>query len=254
MRSVIKSGLTIFFCVLCVTILIVYPAHATQARVAHTNKLSSCGTSCVVTVTSTGTGHLLLITCYPAAAATTCSAASGGGTWVHPGSCAATSTTAVGAVDFLYALSSTSGATSVTVTFSAANGNVNAVEEAEYSTTATPWTFGGCGTPLSNQTATTSPHTPSINPAGAGTSNLIAGAIFTAGSVSAGSTVSGTGWTTPIVDAPGGDAYDDGLGVASGSTTATFTQTSGAYCSSAIWFYDASGGSSTTNKNKGWVF
>lgn len=219
------------------------PSSATQARVQHKVVAGSCGTSCNLTVTSTGTGNLLVVHCYPNAAASTCTGVSGGGTWTHPASCAATSTTAAGATDFWYALSSTSGTTTVTVTFSAANSSGNAFEFEEISTTATPWTFGGCGTPLSNQTATTSPKSPSLSPTGSGSSNFVASGVFTAGAISAGSAVSGTGWTTPLVDAPGGDGFDDGLGLASGATQATFTSTSGAYCSSGIWFSDGSGSS-----------
>lgn len=214
---------------------------ATMTRVQHKTK-TACGTSCAVTVTSTGTGNLLVAGCFAPTTTTSkgCTAVSGGGTWVHPTGCVATSSTAIGLTDFWYSLSSTSGATTVTVTFGNANGTANEVWVEEISSTATPFTFGACAV-LSNQAATSSPSIPTISPSGV--ANAMFGVVFTQSTINAGSAASGTGWTNPLVDAPGGDGANDGLDFAGGSTTGHLTSiATGAYCSSGIWFSDASTG------------
>lgn len=83
------------------------------------NATCTSAPTCVFTVTSTGTGHLLVITATQfSGAANYISSVSGGGTWVVPtGANYQMANACCGAVSSAYVLSSTSGTTSITVTW-----------------------------------------------------------------------------------------------------------------------------------------
>jgi hypothetical protein len=115
----------------------------------------TCTTPCAITVTSTGTGHLLYVqadvssnSSYITAVSAGCSGGGGGG-WVIPSSSQSGSH---GSVSSAYCLSSTSGVTSITVTL-AASGFVNIWE---YSALNAPL-FDTCGIVNNSVAATTQP-------------------------------------------------------------------------------------------------
>lgn len=115
----------------------------TWSMVQHSSNTACSSTSatCSVTVTSTGSGHLLVITAVYGSSSTdiTISSTSGGGTSTHCTNCHATRDSSGDEEDISYILSSTSGATSISVTMSSSafSGNWIATVE-EYS-----WTGGG---------------------------------------------------------------------------------------------------------------
>lgn len=199
-------------------LLSVCPSWGTWALIQHPNTtLCTAGTTCNLTVTSTGTGHVLIGVLLQATTTAAISSVSGGGTWVHPASCSASDTNG-GSVDVAYVLSSTSGTTTITVTSTKSFVSQNGVwEVGEYSFTASPAVFDACGTPASRTTGTTI--------AGAaisltGTNDVIIQAIGcgqTCSTSATGGFVGATPWLSPN-DFPGGDGV--GGSINTSSTTA----------------------------------
>src|SRR5581483_8583218 len=97
------------------------PCWATWALIsATTPKSCAASTSCAVTVASTGSGHLMVARAAFASSSSVITSASGAGTWVHPTGCHGSDANGGGG-DWIYNLSSTSGATSVTLNYSPAD-------------------------------------------------------------------------------------------------------------------------------------
>lgn len=113
------------------------PASASFTRVqkATNGACTSTSTTCSVTVSSTGSGHAIIVMERSQAASITISSVSGGGTYTQCTTCAGSQTQAATSTDIFYTLASTSGTTSITVTRSA-SGSAWACEVAEYSVTA----------------------------------------------------------------------------------------------------------------------
>lgn len=210
---------------------------ASFTRIQHpTNAACGSGTTCTVTVASTGANNLIVVSGIMASTSTTISSVSDGAcTYVHPAGAHSSSTTAGQGTDHAYCLSSTAGRTSIVITWSASPGAAEA-SVIEYSFTNGPVSFDVVAV-LSNQTATTTPKTASVTTTG--TNDVVIGAVGTAATIASGSTVTGTGWTTPILDAPNGNGVDDAINIGPGATQATFTSTSGAACGSAVAFKEA---------------
>jgi hypothetical protein len=104
-----------------------------------TNTACASSTTCATTVASTGTGHLLVAVANAGSFSATISSVSGGCSvsWVAAGLHNNRS-------DAAYCLSSSSGATSITITWSVANA-ADSVFIAEYSTSSGPFLFDTSG-------------------------------------------------------------------------------------------------------------
>src|SRR5579871_1271764 len=108
-------------------LLIAAPASATitLTQVKANSACSGAGTTCAVSVTSTGAGHALFAgmiggdtTTNPLTGVT---AGACSGSWVHCPNCSAGA--AAGSVDGFYCLSATGGSTTITLTRTNTNGN-----------------------------------------------------------------------------------------------------------------------------------
>jgi hypothetical protein len=182
------------------------------------------GTTCAVTVTSTGTGNILISTSIKDSASntTTISSVSGGGTWTHPTGANGVDASA-GSSDSAYNLSSTSGATSITLTMSAASATIWTACVREYSLTGATAAF--------DTTANRDQSTAATSFAGAtltltGTNDLIVQYGTDTGACSA---ISGTGYGNfgqTGNTAPNGNCIGDALNVSVG-TANTWTTGSG---------------------------
>src|SRR5690348_16190050 len=156
------------------------PASATWTMVQHKSNTACSGTSCNVTVTAIGSGHALIaVALMDTAARTISSASGGGGTWVHPASCAST-VAGVGAADVIYNLSSSTASTTVTVNIS---GTASWVAEViEYSFTGSSAALDVCNFRNDNS-ATINIAGATLSPIG-GTNDVIVQAGFFTGSAS----------------------------------------------------------------------
>jgi hypothetical protein len=81
----------------------------------------SAGTSCVVTVSSTGAGHLGVIMGHTNTGTVTITSVTGGGTWLEPAGCHINGGGSIGAESCAYTLSTTASVTSYTVNLSASS-------------------------------------------------------------------------------------------------------------------------------------
>lgn len=122
-------------------------------RAVAANKLTCVAAVCTLTVPSTGTGNGLIVQAMNTNGVSSISTVTGGGTWVVPAGCHVTSGP-VGGQDAAYALSSSSGTTSVVITFSASPGDT-ALFYREVSWSGSSISFDVCGT-ASRASATTS--------------------------------------------------------------------------------------------------
>jgi hypothetical protein len=211
-----------------------HPLGATWALVhSASNASCSAGTTCTVTVTSTGAGNLLVGTVLVGNTGLTISSVSGGGTWTHCGTCQMFNATA-GGTDASYTLSSTSGATSIVFTLSASNsGGAWVAAVLEYSYTAGPISFDAAST--RNQS------TASASQAGValtltGSNDVI---VQTATEQSSASAISAP-YTQPALF-PSGDGVAGAINTASG-TAPTWTATSGQAGLMGIAFKESGGG------------
>src|SRR5579863_4128138 len=121
------------------TILSLVLCFAVQAKIGQVQQVTSgnscswsSGTSCAVTVATTGSGHILIamFALQNAGTAVTAVSDSTGEAWVHAPNCNVTSGS--NGVDCWYVLSSTAGATTITATLNS-SGNGRAVEFYEFS-------------------------------------------------------------------------------------------------------------------------
>lgn len=187
------------------------------------------------TISSTGSGNLLvaLITMNNTTSVT--ASMTGGGTWVQGTTCRATSTTAAGSTDIWYVASSTSGATSFEVTtVSTGNPSIGIVfYELTGHNSGAP--FDVCAV-LSNQTASTNPQGPTVTPAAAG--GAVLSLICTAGDASAvASPFTFSGGASPPLGAGFGHRYS----APASANTPSWTNTNSAWCGSTAAFKAAGG-------------
>lgn len=170
---------------------------ATWTLVQEVTSNCSGNSSASITVTSTGSGNLLVVV-FGMSVAQTLSSVTGGGTWVMCGANCRITQSGAGTTDAGYTLSSSSGATSITWTLS---GNPSScdVQFYEYSFTSGPASLDVVGTRAQTSSVT--------NPAGVtlsltGTSDVIVQACVPSGSVSA----IGSPYTQPGVQVGAGTA------------------------------------------------
>jgi hypothetical protein len=174
-------------------------------------------------------------------AAGTVSSVSGGGTWVHPAGCAGTDSTA-GSSDVAYSLSSTSGATTVTVTHTLTSMS-DVVNFAEYSFTGTSVSFDACN----NRDQSTA----AANIAGAtlgsltGTNDVIVQIGSFAGTASGCGSQGGTNGNPSAF--PTGDAFCGFINTTT-TTANTYASSSGRAALSVIAMKENTGGTATRGK------
>jgi hypothetical protein len=209
------------------------PSTTGTSSIVQTASTFCTSSPCAVTTATTGTGNLLYVGMSTSNSGITISSISGGGTWVHPGSCSASEPTGGGgSSDVAYMLSSTSGTTTVSVTLSGAPGAV-VITFAEVA-------YGGsmaldvCGTRVQPTAATS---VAGVALTLTGTNDIMFQVVNPAGSCSS---VSGS--YTAWFNAGAGSAYL--LNTTSG-TAPTWTCTSGTAALSAIAFKESSGGVGT---------
>lgn len=121
-------------------LLVTSPTWATLAVVQHVvNSACSTGTTCVLTVTSTGSGHILVVGAASQVNPTrTITLISAGGTFSHCANTPGSNSGGGNSTDAQYTLNSASGVTVITVTMSSAVTSPWAVELLEVSYTGTP--------------------------------------------------------------------------------------------------------------------
>lgn len=208
------------------------PAWATWTVVQHkiSTACSTVGTTCAVTVTSTGSGHVIVIGMGVLDNTDQIVSVSGGGTYTHPATCHAVDLLVKG-TDCAYTLSSTSGTTSITVTRTAASGNNWTVAATELSFTNGPVSVDTGSPGTRDQTTTVT------NPAGvtltlAGSNDAIYQII--------------TGTSPTAISSPyntnsdflSGEGFATAINTVSG-TAPTWTQSSSRACLSAIAFTES---------------
>lgn len=223
--------------ILAAFLLLARPASATFTLVQHPNK-TTCGTAttCALTVTSTGAGHLLIAVGLQFNANTTISSITNEATWVHCTSCSATQA-ASGTTDAWYTLSATGGVTSITFNFAASTSAI--IEMVELSFTAGPVALDQQGNRVQS-TSTASAAGVSLS-AFTGSNDAVVQFMTTSGS--GGTAVSG-GFTA---DFPAGDGVGWLLNTAS-NTAPNWTQGSGADALGALAFKESAGAATCNNR------
>lgn len=200
-----------------ILVLLGSPAWATWGLVQHKNKTTCSGSSCAVTVTSTGSGHAIFVVVLPdTSSVTTISSVSGGGTYTHCSNCAVAISAGL-AIDISFTCSSTSGATTVTANLSQSGGGGYVMEVIEYSYT------NGCSLDTSgSRTALVAlSNPPGVSLTLTGTNDVIVqGVNFTTSATAVSSPYSNP------ADFPGGDGVAGAINTASG-TAPTWTATLG---------------------------
>lgn len=203
-------------------------------------------TTCSVTVTSTGAGHLLVAGLLDSGTGNTISSVTSAACtsgWTHAPNSAA-SGTGDGSSDLFYCLNSASGQTSITVT--PANSMTGDAIIWESSSTLGNIALDSGTTPSQHVSDTTCTSCAGVVLTLSGNNNFVA-ALSACGGTCSG--LSGTGFTNDLSN-PSGDGV--GHGITSGSLTApaTWTQTSGTLVGSAAAFQESSGGASTPGTDK----
>jgi hypothetical protein len=139
-------------------------ANASFTFVQHqVNTACANSTTCAVTVTATGSGNALGLIAFPINNVTI-SSISGGGTWASPSGCNTYSSSDGTGQACAYSLSSSSGATSITVTFSGASGG-GQIEFLEFSFTAASVVLDPGATPANARNSGATQETPVPGPA-----------------------------------------------------------------------------------------
>jgi hypothetical protein len=203
---------------------------------------SACsGTTCAVTVTSTGSGHLLvagMITGNTAAdAISLVTAAACAGSWVHCSNCSI-GQSGDGTSDFSYCTNSASGQTSITITITntCSAGCLGFIWEASSSLGTIAIDSGATPSGTKNDTTCTSCAGVSLTLSG---NNDFIAALAPCGGTCSG--LAGTGWTNDLTN-PSGDGAAHGITSGTQTAPATWTQTSATLICSAIAFQESSGG------------
>ena len=190
------------------------PAFATWSLVQHPTKATCSGSSCAITVSSTGSNHVAIITVQlNTSSSVVISSVSGGGTWTHPAGCQQAD--AGGAdVDAAYTLATSSGATSITVNLSATGGSNWSMGFEEASLTGTP-SFDKCGV-RDQSSSTTNPVGVSLSITG--TNDFIVQSVRWGGTITCpmNSNPSGATYNSPC-DAPGGNGIAGAINATTGN-------------------------------------
>jgi hypothetical protein len=191
------------------------PSLAAWTRVRfQTNYCGDSVASCTFTVPATTAGRLLVVAMMYDGDTVNVSSASGAGTWTHPSSCKGSFSGGSG-VDWIYNLSSTSGATSITVNLSATASFVD-YWYYEYTGTA-PFTFDVCG--VNNGSSSTSAPAGSITTSGA--NGLAIAGVKGDQNFAASTAVTATGsnpWTSPTTLVSAFEAMAEALNFAATTT------------------------------------
>lgn len=209
----------------------------TLTQVASNNACTNI-TTCAVTVTSTGAGHLLVFGLIATVASTTISSVTSGAcsvAWAHP---AGTNGTGTGSVDLFYCTNSVTAQTSITVTANQAMGNNSIAVVWEANSTLGSIAIDSGATPAGLSPTATCTACAGKALTLSGNNNFIAGVANCGGTCSA---VTGTGFTNDLTN-PLGDGVMHGITSGSVTAPATWTQTSGVMLANAAAFTEASGG------------
>jgi hypothetical protein len=233
---------TIYRLILCLALLC-SPAWATWTLTQVKDKTACSGTTCAVTVTSTGAGHLLIAGFSDSTShVQTISSVTAGacaGSWVHCPNCAINAT-GDGSIDFSYCTNSASGITSITITTSLTMGTgIGVIWEASSSLGTIAIDSGAA--PSGTKTDTTCTSCAGVSLTLSGNNDFIAALSANGG---AGTGLTGTGWTNDLAN-PSGDGVAHGITSGSQTAPATWTQSSGTLLGNAIAFQETSGGGAT---------
>lgn len=222
------------------------PAWATWTLSQVKDCTFNTGSSCAVTVTSTGAGHLLVAGIIDGNTANTISSvtsAACSGTWTHAPNSAA-SGAGDGSSDLFYCTNAAAAQTSITVTTTnAASGGTTIIAVIwEASSSLGNIAIDSGATPSQHTTDATCTSCAGVSLTLSGNNDFIAGLAPCGGSCTG---VTGTGWTNDLTN-PGGDGVAHGITSGSQASPATWTQTPSAtlVCSAAA-FQETSGGGST---------
>ena len=206
-------------------------------------------TTCAVSVTSTGAGHLLvagfITNGNSAINISSVSAAACTGSWVHCPNCSI-GVSGDGTVDMSYCTNSASGQTSITITLaSSSTAEVGVIWEAASTLGTIALDSGTTPSGTKNDSvACTSCAGVSLTLSG---NNDVIVALGAAGGAATG--VTGTGWTNDLSN-PSGDGVAHGITSGSQTAPATWTQSSGTFVSNAIAFQESGGAAPATGFNK----
>lgn len=216
------------------------PAHATWTLVqVKDNTACTSGTTCAVTVTSTGANNLLVaaVQNFGTISISSVTAAACSTTWTHVTN-GQVFVSGVGSVDMYYCLKSNSGQTSITITTGGfATNGVGIIWEASSSLGTIAVDSGA--TPSGNVTDATCTSCAGVSLTLSGNNDFTAAVAGCGGTCSA---ASGTGWTNDLSN-PNGNGIAHGLNTTGNITApATWTQTSGQLVSAAIALQESSGG------------
>jgi hypothetical protein len=134
--------------ILAAAMLLASPAWATWTFVNHgVNTACASGTTCAITVPSTGSGNLMVLSLFmDTSVNTTISSVSGAGTWTLCPASACHVTSGAFNTDYAYNLSNSSGVTTINVTIGTTSGGTFRVEVTEVSFTNGPISFDAAGT------------------------------------------------------------------------------------------------------------
>ena len=198
---------------------------ATLVQKASNAACSSSSASCSMTVAATGAAHLLVVSAaWPGAFSI--SSVSGGGTWVCPAAAVGADNGSLGSA-MCYVLSSTAGATTITVNSSAVPGGGWVVDFREYSPTATV-SFDTAGNVADSTNCTSCSGVPLTL---TGTNDLIVQLVNPTGTVTAVS----SGWGNTDFPGPNYVGSADKIGTSSGAAP-TWTTSSGHATGAALAF------------------
>lgn len=220
------------------------PSWATWTIVQSTcNAACAGGTTCGITTSATGTGHLIVVGEINdnAGKTGTISSVAGGGTYTHS---TVAKTVSAGEIDMSYTLASTSGATTITLTLTATTTGTWRACMAEFASSTGGIALDTGATPQANNTITSAaPVSPALTVSGANlaiVTEIIWGGTITGASSPynvSGSQPNGNGWAVAINIVSGTGA----------AWTPTTVNTGGA---AAIAFKENAGGAVTTGFSK----
>lgn len=231
--------------VLALALLSSSPSWATWTLTQVKDNTTCNGTTCAVTVTSTGSAHLLVAGIISGSNITISSVTAGAcsGTWTH----AATSNlfvTGDGAVDLYYCTSSVSAQTSISIAISGNTTYIAVIWEASSSLGTIALDSGA--TPSSNRTGATCTACAGTSLTLSGNNDFIAGLSANGGT---GTGVTGTGCTNDLAN-PGGDGVMHCITSGTGTYPATWAQSSATIAMDAAAFQETSGGAAAAGFNK----
>lgn len=210
------------------------PCWATWTAVAkNSHTCSNATNTCNLTVTSTGTNHVILIGVHYVSSGgqLTISSVSGGGSYTAPAGCASYLASQIIGAACAYTLASTSGATTITVNLSANVSNAWDIDAREYSTTSTA-AFDVVGTSQPASSATPAGVTLSLT----GTNDVIFQLATTVNAV----TAVNSPWSATL-ETQNGNGYADSINTGSGTAPTWTCSSSSLSVMAAIAIKEAAG-------------